>query len=53
VVELKRDVVPEVVLNQLYNSRRCRPISAPTWWLDGGRPQVMNLKIADRIYRVP
>ena len=32
VVELKRDAVPDVVLDQLYRFSRCRPISAPTWW---------------------
>ncbi|MES2750975.1 MAG: DNA gyrase subunit A [Pseudomonadota bacterium] len=45
VVELKRDVVPEIVLNQLY---RFTPLQtnfgANVVALDGGRPQVMNLK---------
>ncbi len=45
VVELKRDAVPEVVLNQLY---RFTPLQttfgANMVALDGGRPQVMNLK---------
>ena len=45
VVELKRDAVPEVVLNQLY---RFTPLQtnfgANVVALDGGRPQVMNLK---------
>lgn len=45
VVELKRDVVPEVLLNQLYKftplqtNFGCNMVA-----LDGGRPQVMNLK---------
>src|SRR6184192_3144076 len=45
VVELKRDAVPDVVLNQLY---RFTPLQtnfpANMVALDGGRPQVMNLK---------
>src|ERR1043165_8228542 len=45
VVELKRDAVPEVVLNQLY---RFTPLQtnfgANMVALDAGRPQVMNLK---------
>ena len=45
VVELKRDAVPEVVLNQLY---RFTPLQtnfgANVVALDGGRPLVMNLK---------
>src|SRR5215216_3627969 len=45
VVELKRDAVPDVVLNQLY---RFTPLQssfgANVVALDGGRPQVMNLK---------
>jgi len=45
VVELKRDAVPDVVLNQLY---RYTPLQstfgANVVALDGGRPQVMNLK---------
>jgi DNA gyrase subunit A len=45
VVELKRDAVPDVVLNQLY---RFTPLqtnfSANMVALDGGRPQTMNLK---------
>src|SRR5438128_3987275 len=45
VVELKRDAVPDVVLNQLY---RFTPLQtnfgANIVALDGGRPQVMNLK---------
>jgi DNA gyrase subunit A len=45
VVELKRDAVPEVVLNQLY---RFTPLQtafgANMVALDGGRPQVMTLK---------
>jgi DNA gyrase subunit A len=45
VVELKRDAVPEVVVNQLYRytplqtSFGCNMVA-----LDAGRPQVMNLK---------
>src|SRR5450432_964030 len=45
VVELKRDAVPEVVLNQLY---RFTPLQtnfgANVVALDAGRPQLMNLK---------
>ncbi|MGA8898680.1 DNA gyrase subunit A [Bradyrhizobium sp.] len=45
VVELKRDAVPDVVLNQLY---RFTPLQnnfgANMVALDGGRPQLMNLK---------
>src|SRR5204862_7699268 len=45
VVELKRDAVPDVVLNQLY---RFTPLQsnfgANMVALDGGRPQAMNLK---------
>src|SRR6195256_3256872 len=45
VVELKRDTVPEVVLNQLY---RFTPLQtnfgANIVALDAGRPQVMNLR---------
>ncbi len=45
VVELRRDAVPEVVLNQLY---RFTPLQtnfgANVVALDAGRPQVMNLK---------
>src|SRR5213082_3354032 len=45
VIELKRDAVPEVVLNQLY---RFTPLQttfgANMLALDNGRPQVMNLK---------
>jgi DNA gyrase subunit A len=45
VVELKRDAVPDVVLNQLY---RFTPLQtnfgANMVALDGGRPEVMNLR---------
>src|SRR4029434_711601 len=45
VVELKREAMPEVVLNQLY---RFTPLQstfgANMVALDGGRPKVMNLK---------
>ncbi len=45
VIELKRDAMPDVVLNQLY---RFTPLQstfgANMVALDGGRPQVMNLK---------
>lgn len=45
VIELKRDVVPEVVLNQLYKFTPLQTnFSANTVALDAGRPQVMNLK---------
>ena len=45
VIEIKRDAMPDVVLNQLY---RFTPLQstfgANMVALDGGRPQVMNLK---------
>ena len=45
VIEIKRDAMPDVVLNQLY---RYTPLQssfgANIVALDGGRPQVMNLK---------
>ena len=45
VVELKRDVVPEVVLNQLYKFTPLQTnFGANMVALDGGRPLVMNLK---------
>jgi DNA gyrase subunit A len=45
VVELKRDVVPEVVLNQLYKFTPLQTnFGANMVALDGGRPQLMNLK---------
>jgi DNA gyrase subunit A len=45
VIELKRDVVPEVVLNQLYKFTPLQTnFSANVVALDAGRPQVMNLK---------
>jgi len=45
VVELKRDAVPEVVLNQLYKFTPLQTnFGANIVALDGGRPQVMNLK---------
>ncbi len=45
VVELKRDVVPEVVLNQLYKFTPLQTnFGANMVALDGGRPMVMNLK---------
>ena len=45
VVELKRDAVPEVVLNQLYKFTPLQTnVGANMVALDGGRPQVMNLK---------
>ncbi|MDO8980019.1 MAG: DNA gyrase subunit A [Afipia sp.] len=45
VVELKRDVVPEVVLNQLYKFTPLQTnFGANMVALDGGRPKVMNLK---------
>ena len=45
VVELKRDVVPEVVLNQLYKFTPLQTnFGANIVALDGGRPRVMNLK---------
>src|ERR1700754_3838138 len=45
VVELKRDAVPEVVLNQLYKFTVLQSsFGANMVALDAGRPQVMNLK---------
>lgn len=45
VVELKRDAVPEVVLNQLYKFTPLQTsFGANVVALDAGRPQVMNLK---------
>ncbi|MBI3702114.1 MAG: DNA gyrase subunit A [Afipia sp.] len=45
VVELKRDAVPEVVLNQLYKFTPLQTnFGANIVALDSGRPQVMNLK---------
>src|SRR5579883_735792 len=45
VVELKRDAVPEVVLNQLYKFTPLQTsFPANILALDGGRPQTMNLK---------
>ena len=45
VVELKRDAVPEVILNQLYKFTPLQTnFGANVVALDGGRPQVMNLK---------
>ena len=45
VIELKRDAVPEVVLNQLYKFTPLQTnFSANMVALDAGRPQVMNLK---------
>jgi DNA gyrase subunit A len=45
VVELKRDAVPDVVLNQLYRFTTLQStFGANMVALDGGRPQVMNLK---------
>ena len=45
VVELKRDAVPDVVLNQLYQFTPLQTnFGANMVALDGGRPQTMNLK---------
>jgi DNA gyrase subunit A len=45
VVELKRDAVPDVVLNQLYKYTPLQTnFGANMVALDAGRPQVMNLK---------
>ena len=45
VVELRRDAVPDVVLNQLYRFTGLQSsFSANMVALDGGRPLVMNLK---------
>ena len=45
VIELKRDVVPEIVLNQIYKFTPLQTnFGANVVALDAGRPQVMNLK---------
>ncbi len=45
VIELKRDAVPDVVLNQLYKFTPLQTnFGANVVALDAGRPQVMNLK---------
>ena len=45
VIELKRDAVPEVVLNQLYKFTPLQTnFGANMVALDGGRPQLFNLK---------
>ncbi len=45
VVELRRDAVPDVVLNQLYRFTALQSsFGANMVALEGGRPQVMNLK---------
>src|SRR2546423_8344604 len=45
VVELRREVVPEIVLNQLYRYTALQStFGANVVALEGGRPQVMNLK---------
>ena len=45
VIELRRDAVPDVVLNQLYRFTALQSsFGANMVALDGGRPQVMNLK---------
>jgi DNA gyrase subunit A len=45
VVELRRDAVPDVVLNQLYRFTALQfSFGANMVALDGGRPQVMNLR---------
>src|SRR3989440_1788399 len=45
VIELKREAMPEVVLNQLYRFTALQSsFGANVVALDGGRPQVMNLK---------
>ena len=45
VVELKRDAMPDVVLNQLYRFTALQTsFGANMLALDGGRPLVMNLK---------
>jgi DNA gyrase subunit A len=45
VIELKRDAMPDVVLNQLYRHTQLQStFGANVVALDGGRPQVMNLK---------
>ncbi|HEX7776869.1 MAG TPA: DNA gyrase subunit A [Parvibaculum sp.] len=45
VIELKRDAMPDVVLNQLYrHSQLQSSFSANMLALDNGRPELMNLK---------
>jgi DNA gyrase subunit A len=51
VVELKRDAVPDVVLNQLYKFTPLQTnFAANMLALDGGRPQTMNLKDFLRLF---
>jgi DNA gyrase subunit A len=51
VVELKRDAMPDVVLNQLYKFTPLQTsFGANVVALDAGRPQVMNLKDLLRIF---
>jgi len=51
VIELKRDAVPDVVLNQLYKFTPLQTnFAANMLALDGGRPQTMNLKDFLRLF---
>ena len=55
VIELKRDAMPDVVLNQLYRFTALQStFGANMVALDGGRPLVMNLKdLLTSLRRVP
>ena len=55
VIELRRDAVPDVVLNQLYRFTALQSsFGANMVALDGGRPLVMNLKdLLTLLHRVP
>jgi DNA gyrase subunit A len=45
VIELKRDAMADVVLNQLYRSRSCNRASAATWWRStAASPSMMTLR---------
>ena len=54
-IEMRRDAVPDVVLNQLYRFTALQSsFGANMVALDGGRPQVMNLKdLLALVRRVP
>ena len=55
VIELRRDAVPDVVLNQLYRFTALQSsFGANMVALDDGRPLVMNLKdLLDAVHRLP
>jgi hypothetical protein len=54
VIELKRDAMADVVLNQLYRfSPLQTSFGANMVALNGGRPETMTLRHADRVRRLP